>query len=278
MLEIVKHRLVDSDFPVEHHDTNNTTGHVITPKFLVMHHTAWIDFDAVVAWFKNSVSKVSAHIVIGTDGRVAQVLPFNVKGWHCGPSYWRGQSDLNSASIGIELVNYGWTPHKNAAGNIEPRRPGEFDPAKIGKPDDWLYAAHKLEPGEPKYWQKFTSEQYEVLDELVPLLVDTYKLREIVGHEEIAVPSGRKVDPGPAFPLAHYKEYTEHGNGAGAGNYIVVADDGLNLRGGPGTSYKVIAELHRGDSVKVLQFEGEWALVQFDKKRGHVHSSFIMKA
>ncbi len=278
MIKIENHLLIDDEFPVEQHKTNNTTGHIITPKFLVIHHTAWLGHDAVVNWFKNETSRVSAHLVIGRDGRVSQVLPFNVKGWHCGPSYWRGNSDINSSSIGIELENYGWTPHKSAAGFIEPRRPNEFDPKKIGKPDEWLYAAHRLEPGEPKYWQKFTAKQFEVLDEIVPLLVETYKLREIVGHEDIAVPSGRKVDPGPAFPLAHYKEYTEHGNGTGAGNYIVVAEDGLNLRGGPGTEYKIIANLKRGDSVKVLTFDGAWALVQVDKQRGHVHSSYIMKA
>lgn len=278
MITIRDHRLIDDEFPVDQHSTNNTTGHIITPKFLVMHHTAWLDYDAVVNWFKNPVSKVSAHLVIDTDGKVAQVLPFNVKGWHCGPSYWRGMTDINSHSIGIELVNYGWTPHKNAAGFIEPRRPGEFDPQEVGKPDSWLHAAHKLEPNEPKFWQKFTAKQFEVLDEIVPLIVDEYKIREIVGHEEIAVPAGRKVDPGPAFPLAHYKEYTEHGNGTGAGQYIVVAEDGLNLRGGPGTNYNVIAKLKRGDSVKVLKFDGDWALVQVDKQRGHVHSAYIMKA
>lgn len=272
-LEIIKHRLAGPN--VRHVTTNNTSGHSITPKFIVMHHTARLDYEAVVEHFQTPSSKDSAHLVIDTDGATTQVVPFDVKAWHAGASYWSGYSDVNSVSIGIELINYGQTPHL-VNGLVEPRRRGEFDPKKVGNPDEWLYAAHPLEPGQMQYWQKYTKAQFDVLDELIPLLVETYKIREIVGHEDVAVPKGRKVDPGPAFPLAHYKAYADHGNGGGAGKYVVVTST-LNVRGGPGTQYEIIAELERGASVKVLTIDGNWALIQDPKGRGYIHTGFIQK-
>ena len=118
------------------------------------------------------------------------MLRFNVKGWHCGASYWQGHSDLNDVSIGIENVNYGPTPFFRD-GLVHPRKPGEFDPHKHGKPELWHKAAHPLEPGREQWWQLFTKEQFEVLDIITPLIVETYKIRQVLGHEEIATPRGR---------------------------------------------------------------------------------------
>jgi N-acetylmuramoyl-L-alanine amidase len=215
--------------------------------------------------------------VVDYDGSIAQLLPFDAKGWHVGSSYWKGHTDLNAHTIGIEVVNYGATPNSSNTNGIvvRPRRAGEFG-TDVGAPENWHYADHPLEPGRKQYWERYTEAQLHTLDMLTALLVDHYKLREVVGHEEVAIPRGRKTDPGPAFPLAHYKAFAEHGNAGSEGNYTVLVND-LNVRGGPGTSFKIIGSLDKGTGVKVLKVEGSWALITHDGGRGYVHESFIMK-
>ncbi len=254
----------------------NTTGAPITPKFLVMHFTAHHLASSAINWFQMQKSRVSCHLILDRDGSLTQMLPFNTVGWHVGESYWKGHSGLNNNSIGIENVNYG-ACDRMVDGLVQPRRgDAGFDPQVWGKPNDWLYASHPLEPHIKRYWQRYTDEQLAALDLITPLLVDHYKLREVVGHEEVATPQGRKTDPGPAFPLRYYKQFADFRNAGGGGTYTVVADE-LNLRGGPGPEYAIISKLTRGTAVKVLKVEGKWALVNVDTKRGYVHESFIMK-
>lgn len=267
----IKDHILDD---VEYIRTPNTDNKIITPKFLVVHFTAtWTDTSAI-NWLTNPAAKVSAHIVLDRDGTLTQLAPFNVKTWHAGASYWRGYSGLNEHAIGIEIVNYGPTPL--GKDKPEPRK-GERAPVGRDAPENWMRAAHPLEPGRVQWWEKYTEEQLAVLDELVPLLVDTYNIREVISHEEIAVPQGRKTDTGPAFPLADYKEYADHGNARGEGNYLVIADT-LNVRGGPGTSFETIDELKRGNNVKVIETKNDWSLISYDKsKRGYVYSTFLLK-
>ena len=52
-------------------------------------------------------SKVSAHYVVFEDGRIVQCVPETKRAWHAGVSYWAGETDINSRSIGIEIVNPG---------------------------------------------------------------------------------------------------------------------------------------------------------------------------
>lgn len=250
-------------------------GGMITPKFLVMHFTAINSMKGVVSWFRNPASKVSCHLNVDLDGSIVQMVPLNVKAWHAGKSQWRGHTDLNAYSIGIELINYGPTPFRNET-VILTREGRNFD-GDWGNPENWLAAEHPLEPGRKQWWQRFERAQFDTLDALVPLLVDTYNLREVVGHEEIATPRGRKTDPGPAFPLGHYKEYADHGNAGSEGRYTVTAET-LNVRGGPGVDFKVLTSLRRGDTVKVLHFEGNWALVVYDTtNKGYAHKGYLMK-
>jgi N-acetylmuramoyl-L-alanine amidase len=52
-------------------------------------------------------SKVSAHYVVFEDGRIVQCVPEERRAWHAGVSSWAGETDINSCSIGIEIVNPG---------------------------------------------------------------------------------------------------------------------------------------------------------------------------
>lgn len=54
--------------------------------------------------------EVSAHYVIDAHGRVTQLVQEQDRAWHAGRSYWRGETDMNSQSIGVELANDGAQP------------------------------------------------------------------------------------------------------------------------------------------------------------------------
>lgn len=58
----------------------------------------------------NSGGPVSAHYLIGADGSIYQLVADDKRAWHAGPGRWGTITDLNSASIGIELDNDGHTP------------------------------------------------------------------------------------------------------------------------------------------------------------------------
>jgi N-acetylmuramoyl-L-alanine amidase len=52
-------------------------------------------------------SEVSAHYLVWEDGRIDQLVAESERAWHAGKAQWKGESDLNSASIGVEIVNPG---------------------------------------------------------------------------------------------------------------------------------------------------------------------------
>lgn len=244
-----------------------------TPKFIVMHFTCAMDSRSVVQWFTTG-GKSSAHLILDLDGSLIQMVPFDKKAWHAGPSYYQGYSDLNANGIGIEIINYGECNSLTADGKFVVPRRDESLPQKFRGVDDWLVVPD--DAGRKQWWMKYTEAQFATLDQLVPVLIDHYKIRGVCGHSDVAVPKGRKNDPGPAFPMAHYKGFAEHGNGGSMGFYVATVGD-LNVRGGPGAEFAILMKLNRGDTVKVLNQEGKWMLVQVDTTKGYVHSGFLMK-
>ena len=60
-----------------------------------------------IRWLCNPASEVSCHYVIEEDGRIVQLAPEARRAWHAGRSWWRGCADMNSCSIGVEIVNLG---------------------------------------------------------------------------------------------------------------------------------------------------------------------------
>lgn len=255
-------------------------GGIITPKFLVMHYTAGWTAKGAIDLFKSGSRKTSAHLILERDGTLTQMLPFNVKGHHVGTSYWRGYAGLNSHSIGIEIVNYGDAPLWESEQVVDRR--GRPVAEEYSNPGDWIISDHQLYGGPRRRWQKFTQVQFDILDILTPLLVETYNLREIVGHEEVATPPGRKPDPGPAFPLSYYKQFADYANADSEGRYVVTTDD-LNCRGGPGTNFAILRKFKSGDAVKGIKSNGDgWVLVEWNdtniRKRGWVYESYLIRA
>ncbi len=157
---------------------------------VIIHYTAGNSVDEAVDILCDQERKVSAHLVVARDGGLTQLLPFDVIGWHAGQSRWGDREGFNRYSIGIEIVN---------AGRLE--RQGERFASWKGDeygPEEVVEAVHRHQT-QPSFWHKFTTAQVETVEALCRLLADEYGVVHILGHDEVA--PGRKIDPGPAYPL-----------------------------------------------------------------------------
>ncbi|THD81265.1 MAG: N-acetylmuramoyl-L-alanine amidase [Phenylobacterium sp.] len=77
------------------------------PHMLVLHYTGMRGGEAALARLRDPASQVSAHYMVEEDGRIFRLVPEARRAWHAGKSSWRGETDVNSASIGVEIVNPG---------------------------------------------------------------------------------------------------------------------------------------------------------------------------
>ncbi|MEM1088466.1 MAG: N-acetylmuramoyl-L-alanine amidase [Pseudomonadota bacterium] len=138
---------------------------------LVLHYTGMETGQAALERMCDPASEVSAHYMIWEDGRVVQLVGEDKRAWHAGVSAWQGQTDINSCSIGIEIVNggYDW-----------PLTDGTLPPY----PDVQIESVIKLCQGILERW--------------------TIPQKGIVGHSDIA--PDRKDDPGEHFPWVRLAE------------------------------------------------------------------------
>ena len=74
---------------------------------LLLHYTGMASGEAAVGWLCNPASKVSSHYVVFEDGRTVQLVDEARRAWHAGKSSWAGETDINTRSVGIEIVNPG---------------------------------------------------------------------------------------------------------------------------------------------------------------------------
>lgn len=127
---------------------------------IVLHYTGMQDADSAIARLRDPEAKVSAHYVVDEDGRVLRLVAEDKRAWHAGKSHWRKIDDVNSASIGIEIVN-----------------PGH----------DWGY-------------RDFPDAQVEAVIRLVDDIKQRHGITRgnVVGHSDVA--PARKRDPGELFP------------------------------------------------------------------------------
>ncbi len=219
---------------------------------VIMHYTAG-PYKTSLKTLINPRVRASAHVIIDRDGSITQLIPFNLIAWHAGKSYYKGRSGFNKYSIGIEMVNSGYL---TKSGNIYRAWYGEaFNPSEV------IEAIHRNQT-RPKYWHVYTPEQIDAAYDLVQLLIDTYGIKMILGHEEIA--PKRKTDPGPAFPLDKFRERllgtTRDQDGAeelpDTGRIIA---NTLNIRSMPNTRAAIVAKpLKKGTKVVILDESNGW--------------------
>jgi len=84
------------------------------PNYVILHQTSNDTVEQALATLTDPERKVSAHYLVGRDGTLYQLVAENQRAWHAGASYWGGNTDMNSASIGIELDNNGAKPFAEA--------------------------------------------------------------------------------------------------------------------------------------------------------------------
>ena len=132
---------------------------------LVLHYTGMETGQAALDQLCNPAAKVSSHYLLWEDGRVDQLVAGDLRAWHAGVSSWQGDEDLNSRSIGIEIVN---------GGHDFPLPDGSLPP--------------------------YPRQQIHALIELCHLILADHDIPQtrIVGHSDIA--PLRKQDPGEHFP------------------------------------------------------------------------------
>ncbi|WP_310533989.1 N-acetylmuramoyl-L-alanine amidase [Novosphingobium sp.] len=135
---------------------------------IVLHYTGMLSADEALERLCSEEAGVSAHYLIDEGGLVTQMVAEENRAWHAGKSYWRGITDINSASVGIELVN----------------------------------------PGHEFGYRDFPEAQIEALLPLLSDIKKRHGVSRsnVVGHSDIA--PARKTDPGELFPwerLARHK-------------------------------------------------------------------------
>ncbi len=82
----------------------------LTPGIIVLHYTAMDSAQPALDRLSDPQAEVSAHYLIGNDGTLWQMVREQDRAWHAGAGEWRGQDDINSRSIGVELDNTGAHP------------------------------------------------------------------------------------------------------------------------------------------------------------------------
>lgn len=225
------------------------------PRILVVHFTSGGSARSSAEWFRSKENPgSSAHLVVEREGSVIQCVPFDTVAWHAGKSTWKGLNGLNQYALGIELANWG---------DLKQRASGWASYAGVIIPDPVL-AVHKNGNPDgsrtPIGWEPYPDAQFQALVDITRVLVATYAIDEIVGHDDIA--PTRKCDPGPAFEMQRFRSRVFGGRSSNDdGTRAVQSTSGLNLRKGPGTDHDVIQLLAGGTRVLPQEAVGNWLRV-----------------
>ena len=225
------------------------------PKYVIIHYTAGGSAKSATDTFKKPERQASAHFVLGHDGTITQMAKLNEKCWHAGRSKWKNLTGLNSHSVGIEIVNWGWL--KGGPGNWR---------SWVGTPIDdnrVIEATHK-NGGVTRGWEIYPEAQVMACVDIVRAMVEKYNLGPecILGHDDIS--PGRKQDPGPAWDMDKFRSLVlgrADDDGDIASLYHVESQSGLNMRKGAGISFDTIKTLKNGTQVLQIETQGAWWLV-----------------
>ena len=136
---------------------NERTGEV---SLLLLHYTGMTSGEEALQRLCDPRAEVSAHYVVDEDGTILQLVPESRRAWHAGRSYWKGERDINSRSIGIEIVN----------------------------------------PGHENGYRPFPEAQVAAVTELARDICARHEIapQNVLGHSDVA--PERKEDPGELFP------------------------------------------------------------------------------
>lgn len=144
---------------------------------VVIHYTAMADTEAVLRHLANPEAEVSAHYVISPRGELIQMVAEEERAWHAGAASWGGEADVNSRSIGIELVNDAIAPFPDpqmtSLENLLTELCARWKiPAKhvVGHSD--VAPGRKIDPGRRFDWQRLVWQKLAVAPEPAPPTCD----------------------------------------------------------------------------------------------------------
>jgi N-acetylmuramoyl-L-alanine amidase len=132
------------------------------PSILLLHYTGVATAAKAIDWLSHRDSRVSCHYVIDEMGRITQLVAEAARAWHAGEASWAGETDINSASIGIEVQN----------------------------------------PGHESGYPDFPEPQLSAVEALARDILARHPIRPecVLAHSDVA--PRRKIDPGEKFPWA----------------------------------------------------------------------------
>ena len=131
----------------------------LRPELVVLHFTEMASAEAALARLCDPSAEVSAHYLIGRDGRLWHLVDEEMRAWHAGAGAWRGRGDVNSRSIGIELDNDGRSPFTQPLmARLERLLPGILTrwaiPARGVIAHSDMAPDRKVDPGARFDWQR----------------------------------------------------------------------------------------------------------------------------
>ncbi|MBC7168036.1 N-acetylmuramoyl-L-alanine amidase [Phenylobacterium sp.] len=138
----------------------------VPPDLIVLHYTGMATGQGALDRLRDPEAKVSCHYLVEEDGRIFSLVAEERRAWHAGVSFWKGETDVNGRSIGIEIVN----------------------------------------PGHDLGYRPFPEAQIAAVINLIADIRTRWMVTDarIVGHSDVA-PS-RKIDPGELFPWRRLAE------------------------------------------------------------------------
>jgi N-acetylmuramoyl-L-alanine amidase len=193
-MNIRDHRLCEDDGTPVPFVASPNHGEGLEPIYLVVHYTATTTLDAVVDWFRSPSANASAHVIVDRDGRAVQMVSLDRRAWHAGTSRWEERENLNAYSVGIDLVNAGSLERGRFWGWVD------WSGRRVRRRET-LTARHKHQSVNRR-WHRFTPPQIERALAIARTLHRHFRFKAGLGHDDIA--PDRKIDPGPAFPMAWF--------------------------------------------------------------------------
>lgn len=142
----------------------------LSPSLIVLHYTAMAGAEVALERLCDSSYEVSAHYLIGRCGRVWQLVAEDRRAWHAGAGAWGGITDVNSASIGVEIDNDGLSPFPEPAmAALEGLLPGimarhGIGPERVIGHQD-MAPGRKIDPGRRFDWRRLARQGLSIWPE-----------------------------------------------------------------------------------------------------------------
>jgi N-acetyl-anhydromuramyl-L-alanine amidase AmpD len=204
-VDIANHRLVSTpgDGVELEYRAGTASPFAFRPEIALIHFGVTDSLDAL--WRAQHSRGFFAHVSIdgwsehGETGpvrsvsKVIQAVDFDRRCAHAGASSWRGKPGCNGYGLGIEISNPG--PLVEKGGDLFTVYGKRWPRAEAIK------RKHRIKGVGYSYWATFSDEEIDLCVQIVGLWIKHYGITDVIGHDDVAQPEGRKIDPGPAFPL-----------------------------------------------------------------------------